>query len=271
MDPHAIETNRANWDARAAVHGQDRIYDSDGLVAGRIDLDELEEAALLRAVGDVAGLGICHLQCHIGFDSILLARRGARVTAIDFSPVALAKAADLAQRCGVALELVEANACDPPRRLEAGFDVVYATIGVLCWIERVDEWMAAAARLARPGGHLVLVEIHPLASMFDTFEPPVTDFPYNFDGPHHFDSDGSYTDPGLRLSATETVQYAHGLGEIVTAAVEAGWEIEHLAEHTFSPGDYWGNLTSPDEDGRYRVRLGDQPIPLLFTLLARRE
>ena len=51
------------------------------LVAGEDVLDDVESAA----VGDVAGLDVLHLQSHIAFDSISLARRGARVTCVDFS------------------------------------------------------------------------------------------------------------------------------------------------------------------------------------------
>jgi SAM-dependent methyltransferase len=240
-------------------------------VAGRVTLDEYEADALRRSVGCVAGLDVCHVQCHIGFDSILLARAGARVTGIDFSQVALDKARRLARACGVEVDFVESDACNPPRSLEGVFDLVYATVGVLCWIEDVDAWMRAAARLARPGGHLVIVELHPLLTMFDTIDPPATGFPYNFDGPHRFDADGSYTDRNAHLAATTTVEYAHGVGEVVTAALGAGWELTFLAEHTAAPRDYFGNLGDPEPDGYHRVRLGEEPVPMLYTLLARRS
>ena len=268
VDGEARSLNRANWDARARLHGQDRVYDSAALIAGASSLTDVEVDALSRAVGAVAGLDTCHLQCHIGFDSISLARGGARVCGIDFSPVALTKAADLARRCGVDLTLIEADACDPPAYLSGRFDMVYATVGVLCWIADIDQWMAAVVRLRRPGGTLVLVELHPLELMIDSTDPLVLDFPYNFDGPHRSDDDGSYTDPGAQLEATVTVQYGHGIGEVVTAAIGAGLQITYLREWTDSPRENRGDPAGPDPDGRYRRRLGGQPIPLLYTLLA---
>ena len=93
-----------------AVHGQDAYYDAEALVSGRDSLNEHESAA----VGDVAGLDVLHLQCHIGFDSISLARRGARVTGADFSPASLAGAAELAERCGRELELGRGRRDGPP-------------------------------------------------------------------------------------------------------------------------------------------------------------
>jgi 2-polyprenyl-3-methyl-5-hydroxy-6-metoxy-1,4-benzoquinol methylase len=94
----ALNINRAHWDALAAVHGQDAYYDTRALIGGDDALGEHEAAAVREAVPDVAGLDILHIQCHIGFDTISLARRGARVTGVDLSPASLAKARALADR-----------------------------------------------------------------------------------------------------------------------------------------------------------------------------
>ena len=270
MDKDALETNRRNWDGRTRVHGQDRLYDSAQLVAGGSSLTDVELEGLDRAVGQVAGLDVIHLQCHIGLDSISLARLGARVTGLDFSAVALAKAAALAGQCGVEVTWVAADVCNPPASLFGCFDLVYATIGVLCWIEDIDVWMSAAHRLLRPGGTLLLVELHPFHVMIDTTDPLVFDFPYTFDGPHRLDSAGSYTDASAAIASTQTVQYAHSLGEVVTAAVGAGLVVRWLAERTDAPRDFRGGLGSPEKDGRYRLRLGSEAAPMLYTVVADR-
>src|SRR4051812_26174116 len=105
------ERNRKSWDEMAALHGQDAYYDSKGLIAGQSSLIVEEETALVAAVGDsVHGLAVLHMQCHIGFDAITFARRGASVTGVDFSPVALHKAKLLAGECGVDNEWICADA-----------------------------------------------------------------------------------------------------------------------------------------------------------------
>src|ERR1044072_8166393 len=106
----ARRINRAHWDALASAHGQDAYYDSEALVAGRASLTEAETAGIREAIGAVAGLDVLHLQCHIGFDAISLARRGARVVGADFSPASLEKARALAKRCEVDVDFVEADA-----------------------------------------------------------------------------------------------------------------------------------------------------------------
>src|SRR4051794_25241614 len=194
MEPsEATRTNREHWEALAALHGEGRdgYYDVEALVGGADSLREAERSA----AGDVAGLDVLHVQCHLAFDAVSLARRGARVTGVDFSPAALAKAAAIARQSGVALELVEGDSTALPAQLHGRFDVAYATIGVLTWIGDLGAWMRSVAASLRPGGRLVLVEIHPLLAMVAGTDPLRLDFPYAFDGPRRFDEDGSYAAP----------------------------------------------------------------------------
>lgn len=266
--------NRSYWDAMAAVHGEgdDAMYDVEALVAGTRGLLRAEEEALGTALpgGSVAGRDVLHLQCHLGFDAILLARRGARVCGADFSPASLAKARAIAGRCGVEVEWVEADATALPASLSGRFDVVWATIGVLNWIGDVDAWMASAAGALRPGGRLVLVEIHPLLCSVGSLDPLVLDFPYADAGPIDLDEDGSYANPCAQLGWTRTVEHAHSVGEVVTAALGAGLRVEALREHLEVEIDPRGSILTREEDGALRLRIGGTPVPVLYTLVAAR-
>src|SRR4051794_21832783 len=189
----ARRINRAHWDALAQAHGHgDPIYDVEALIRGRDTLAEAEAAGVREAVGAVAGLDVLHLQCHIGFDAISLARRGARVVGVDFSPASLEKARTLARRCDVAVRFVEAEAASLPVELHNRFDLVYSTIGVLVWIADVRAWMRSAAAALRGGGKLLLVDGHPLYTMIDTLDPLRLDMPYGGGAARAFDEPGSY-------------------------------------------------------------------------------
>jgi SAM-dependent methyltransferase len=266
----ARRLNRAYWDSLAAVHGADAVYDDEALLAGADTLGEPEAAGVREAVGAVAGLDVLHVQCHIGHDTISLARRGARVTGVDFSPASLAKARDLARRSGQDIAFVEADSTALPVELHNRFDLAYATIGVVCWIDDIEAWMRSVAAALRPGGRLLLVDLHPFFQMLESADPLAVDMPYGNDGGRAFDEDGSYADPDARLASTATVQYAHTLGEVVTAAVQAGLRVERLEEHLELAADPRGNVLAREEDGRYRLRLDGEPLPLAFTLIARR-
>lgn len=274
--------NLTHWEALARFHGtgDDDYYDLDRLRAGGSLMGDEELAALDAATAGrgLAGLAVLHLQCHIGCDSVALARGGATVTAVDFSRTALDRLEVLAKECGVTVAALEADATDLPASLNGQFDLVYASIGVLCWIDDLDAWMAGVARSLRAGGALALVELHPLVTMIETLEPLVVDFPYGFDGPHVYSGTGTYANRDADIEWT-TVQYAHSIGEVVTAAARAGLRCEQLIEHTsgtFNTGQFDG----PEDDGRYRLRLGTgdvrdgvtspaYPMPVLYTLIAR--
>jgi Rad3-related DNA helicase len=47
------------------------------------------------------------------------------------------------------------------------FDLVYASVGVLCWIPSFAEWARAASRCLSLGGRLYLRDGHPITDTFD--------------------------------------------------------------------------------------------------------
>lgn len=270
--PDRAGLNRAYWDALAEVHGNgdDAYYDVPALLAGRSTLTEVEDRAVRDAIGDVAGRDVLHVQCHIGFDAITLARRGARVTGVDLSPASLAKAASLAERCGVDVTFVPGDSTDLPAGLHGRFDLAYATIGVIVWIDDMDAWMRSVARCLRPGGRLVLVDLHPVLVMFDTLDPPVVAWPYTDTRPFVEDEQGTYANSDARLSASVSVSYAHGIGDLAGAALRAGLTLTALEEHTSLEFDPMPGRTffTREDDGRYRARVNGWPLPVMFTLLA---
>jgi SAM-dependent methyltransferase len=264
----ARRINRAHWDAMAAAHGQDAYYDTDALIAGADTLHDAEQAGVREAVGAVAGLDVLHLQCHIGFDAISLARRGARVVGADFSPASLAKARALARRCDVKVEFVEADATKLPVELHNRFDLVYATIGVIGWIDDLGAWMRSAASALRGGGKLLLVDLHPVYAMFESLDPLRIDFPYAHDNPRSFDEPGSYAGADLDVAATATVQYGHSLAEVVNSALGAGLKIQRLDEYLEADFDPRGDMLPREDDGRHRLRVDGELLPVLFALVA---
>lgn len=261
------QLNRASWDELAAAHGQDDYYDSARLVAGASSLIAEEDAALVAAgCAELTGRHVLHVQSHIGFDAITFARRGAHVTAVDFSPIALSKARALADRCGVDIEWVCADAVDLPSSLDERFDLAWATVGVLCWIRDVEAWMRAVARTLAPGGSLVLIDGHPLRRVLKS-DPVRVSRPYG-GGTRIETAAGS--DYATRTQTGPQVQFLHSLGEIVSAAAAAGLRVTQLVEHTELSCDICDTGILREEDGKYRRRLDGYVTPVLFTLIAQR-
>jgi SAM-dependent methyltransferase len=257
--------NHALWQEMATLHPTSDLYDVDGLVAGRDDLRPWEPSEL----GPVEGMDLLHLQCHIGTDTIGWARRGARVTGLDFSSNALAAAADLAQRLGIEARWVESDVHDAVSALGGRtFDVVYTGIGALVWLPDIAEWARIARQLVRPGGRLYVVEIHPMwQAMVEDGErlcQPAIHAPFTL-----WEEEGaeSYAAPGVPLSATASHQRLHGLGDILTAVLEAGFTIEQFHEQDVTPAP--SPWMERRDDGLFHFREGAFRFPVCFSLLAR--
>ena len=184
-----------------------------------------ELAAIDAATGGRRPRGrlVLHLQCHIGCDSIAMARMGATVTSVDFSRTALDRLEILAEECGVAIATIEADATRLPGALRP--------IRPRLHDDRRAVLDRRPRRLDGRGGprapsrrHLVLVELHPVVTMVESLDPLLVDFPYADDGPHVYTGTGTYANRDADIAWT-TVQYAHSLGEVVTAAARAGLHV----------------------------------------------
>lgn len=265
-----MDVNRHWWNERAALHGQDRVYDTRGFLSGGSTLDDLDR----DLTGDVTGLDLIHLQCHTGMDTLSWLRAGARaVTGIDFSDVAVAKAAATAEAAGLAdrATFLEADVLAVPESAHGRFDVCYASRGVIGWVGDVTGWMRTAAAVLRPGGRLVLIDLHPLFNMVESVDPLRFDFPYINDGPRRFeDQGGSYADPAAATVHNATVEFGHSLGEVVTAAARAGLVVEQLGEHFAVESDIGRGLLPRDTDGLLRWRYDGELLPVVFSLRARK-
>ena len=90
-----------------------------------------------------------------------MARRGARVTAIDLSAEQLATARHLAGKHGADITFLEGNA-EETGLPDASFDFAISEYGAAIWC-RPERWLREAWRLLRPGGRLVFLGNHPLS------------------------------------------------------------------------------------------------------------
>ncbi|MBK6766790.1 MAG: class I SAM-dependent methyltransferase [bacterium] len=134
--PHATDLhpghdlNRRWWDEVTPIHAGSAFYDVEGFLAGQPALDRLETDWL----GNVAGKRVLHLQCHFGKSSIEIARRGAAsVVGLDFSPVAIATAREVASNAGLSdrVTFVEADVLRADSVLHEQFDVIFTSYGVI--------------------------------------------------------------------------------------------------------------------------------------------
>ena len=232
-DPNAsyFEANLARWDESVPIHAASAGYDLAGFLRGEKTLYPVEMAE----VGDVAGKSLLHLQCHFGMDTLNWARLGATVTGLDFSPAAIERACLLANEIGVTnATFVQANLYDAPDVIHGKFDIVYTGIGALCWLPDIRRWAQVVAALLKAGGFLYVYEGHPVLWALDNErvdDQLVLSEPYfETETPSEYVGEYTYVD-GPPLKNTRDYEWNHGLGEIVTALIDAGLRLEFLHEH----------------------------------------
>src|ERR687896_68848 len=99
----SLSVNKAHWDERAPAHAASKDYGFDRFANDPSHLSSVVKFDLPR-LGSVAGLRGVHLQCHIGTDTLSLARLGASMSGLDFSPASIAVARDLAAKTGADID-----------------------------------------------------------------------------------------------------------------------------------------------------------------------
>jgi SAM-dependent methyltransferase len=261
------DVNLAMWDERAPAHAASPDY---GIPRFRADPTYLSHVVRfdLPKLGDIAGLDGVHLQCHIGTDTISLARLGARMTGLDFSPAALAQARALSERTGAGVQFVEADVYDAVTALGGRqFDLVFTGIGALCWLPEITRWAEVVRDLLRPGGRLFLREGHPMLWSIDETRGDgllVVEFPY-FERPEPlvWTDESTYVATEASFVHNTSHNFSHGLGEIVTAVLDVGLRLTMLVEHDSVPWEAFPGHMVRGTDEEWR--LADRPWRLAHT------
>jgi 2-polyprenyl-3-methyl-5-hydroxy-6-metoxy-1,4-benzoquinol methylase len=265
-----IDVNRRMGDERAHIHAQDTSggYRLDRIRAGEYALHAIEDAEL----GDVSGRRVLHLQCHIGSDTLCLAGRGAVVTGLDFSEVALNSAKRLADETGFKINFVQGSVYDAPRLAPGPFDLVFTTWGTICWLPDVAAWARVIASVLKPGAELYFADAHPgfllmeessgrMVPTYDYRTPPAS--------PLEFVETTTYTGDPTVLTHQSTWTWIHPLSVVIGALIDAGLTIVMFHEHELLPWQGLPMLTRAS-DRLWRLPDGHVSFPLSYSLRAKK-
>jgi SAM-dependent methyltransferase len=265
MQPY-LAANQALWDSRTPYHVASEFYNVEEFKAGR---DQLHPITLTE-LGDIRGKSLLHLQCHFGLDTLSWARRGAIATGVDFSVEAIKAARALATELHLPATFVQCNLYDLPQNLNARFDVVFTSNGVLNWLPDLEGWAQVITHFLKPEGIFYIVEVHPFALIFDKRR---TDAelrlrePY-FHGPEALrkEEQGSYA---ARDAPIRSVSYIwmHRLGDIIGSLLRVGLRLTSFEEYPFMPWAFFPYMEQR-ADGMWQFQSGIGDIPLMFSLQA---
>jgi SAM-dependent methyltransferase len=273
-----LALNRDHWDESTTIHTAGNVYGIDDFKAGRCRLHRIE----VEQVGDVSGKSLLHLQCHFGIDTLSWARRGAKVTGIDFSPKAIEAARRLSKETGVPGDFVCSNLYELCAHLDgqSAFDIVYTSYGVICWLPDLVEWGRIIAHFLKPGGLFYIIEAHPVARMFPmeqdmpkvgAFRPWMSYF-HNPAGAR-WPGEADYANPEV-VHQVGAHDWQHSMADIVNSLIGAGLQIESLHEFPFCA---WPVVAGcevverfSDSHAYYGLPASQVQIPLMFSIRARK-
>ncbi len=251
------EQNRRLWDEIADVHFNHPDYRVREFLAGWNSLKPIER----RLLGDVRGKSLLHLFCQFGLDTLSWARLGAEVTGVDISGRSIELAHELTRQTGLKAEFVRSDVVELTGKIDRTFDIVFQSYGTHHWVGGLDRWARVVAHHLKPGGTFLMVDIHPIATVY-------------LQGVSYFEREAKrYNDPDYAdkdyVPSEESVEWQHSLGEIVTAVIAAGLRVERLEESDglcYRYGDDW-----IEREGYWYPPEGAPKYPMLFALVAHRD
>ena len=266
------EVNLASWNERVPAHvaspgyAVQRFTQDPGFLSNVVRFD-------MPRLGDIAGLRGIHLQCHIGTDTVSLARLGASMTGLDFSAPAIEAARKLASETGADATFVQAELYAVYDFIfDWGYYVIYTGIGALGWLPDIRRWADVVGAVLRPGGRLFIREGHPMLWTLDDEREDdllVVKYPYfEQTEPMIFDQGGTYVETNAVFEHNLTHEWNHGLGEIITALFEAGLAITAFTEHDSIPWVALPGKMEPIDGGEYRLTSNPARLPHSYTLQA---
>lgn len=268
------KANQANWDDRALIH--EKAYGLEEYIANKdlISAEILQDAPLIQKYlqkESLQGVKLLHLQCHIGTDTISLARLGAVVTGLDFSSTALKIAKKFAQDAQTHVNWVQANVLDAAKYFDTNFDVVYTSVGTIVWFEDLNCWAKQIYQLLNPGGIFFIKDGHPMLLSLDADSAePVLTYDYFPSGKAHCWHDStSYVGEGI-IQNSRSYDFSHSLSEIIMALINAGLELLFFDEGKEISWEF-SSLMTKNESGYYEwPEALKQVIPCTYTIIARK-
>ncbi|GAA0739954.1 class I SAM-dependent methyltransferase [Gaetbulibacter jejuensis] len=256
-----FETNKATWNEKTKIHVESGMYDLEAFKNGASSLMPYE----LKALGDVNGKSLLHLQCHFGQDTLSWSRLGANCVGVDISDEGIGFAQKLNEELELDADFVCCNVLETSKYVTDTFDIVFTSYGVIGWLPNLEPWGQMIADRLNKGGVFYMAEFHPIVWMFDYLEgKPIMKYGYMQDEVIYEEYEGTYANTDSKMISKE-YGWNHGLSEVINALTKAGLRIDYLNEYDESPYNVLPDLEQT-KSGMYATK--DKLYPLIFEIKA---
>ncbi|MBS0265031.1 MAG: class I SAM-dependent methyltransferase [Planctomycetes bacterium] len=186
----------------------------------------------------VHGLDVLCLAAGGGWQSILYAQAGARVTVVDISTEMLRQDVAEAERRGLSVRVYEGSMHDLRMLADESFDIVHQPVST-CYVPDINAVYHEIARVLRDGGLYISQHKQPTCLQIverDAANRYVIGVKYYHHGPLPPVGDTSYREPGA-------VEFLHRWEDLVGGMCRAGLLLEDLrepcrADESARPGEF---------------------------------
>lgn len=250
-----LKTNKNSWNQRVETHFNSKFYDVPGFLSGQSSLNDIE----LVGLTDVKGQSMLHLQCHFGLDSLSWARLGADVTGVDISDEAIKKANQLKVQAKLDAEFVVADVYEFGEHSSKQYDIVFSSYGAVCWMPDINRWARVIAESLKSDGRFYMAEFHPMIDL-------IAGYSYFHKDAPDVEMEDTYTE-NCDGTKHEFAVWTHTMGDVVSALLDAGLQIQALQEFEYSPYNCFAGMQEK-QAGKFYLEHQGNHVPMVYSILA---
>jgi len=254
------EANRLAWNEVAPIHARQNLA---ALIEGFKKpgyscLDAIETQQLLNI--NITGKAVAQLCCNNGRELLSIKNMGAaRCVGFDIADEFIEQAQQLVQTSHIDCEFLRTNIYDIPATYNKQFDLIYITIGAICWLPDLVALFDVIIRLLKPKGYLFIYDMHPILVMFqetDQNNPPSLTNSY-FGTEPVIDTNGLDYYEHKKYEALPVYWFHHKMSDIITGCLQNNLAIKHFCEYEHDISGVFSHFQNVKTQ-----------LPLSYTLLA---
>lgn len=227
------EANREAWNEIAPKHEElKREAKKQFREPGFSCLDEVVTNKL-KEIG-IKDRKVAQVCCNDGVETLSLKNLGAaEATGFDISDEAIASARKLALDSGVSCEFIQTDIYEVSNQYDGLYDLVFISAGALVWMPDLLIFFQNVRRLLKPGGRLLIYEMHPFLKMIDEENELISlKYSYFTNGAQMYEGGITYMGNDS-YEASPAYNFDPKLSDIINAMIRSGLKLQEMNEYPY--------------------------------------